>query len=95
MYQQGDRAYDSSAVLKYPTDTADVPKNGASEACQKERKSSLGTDQNIISSLHLASSAFSMASPGQVQNPAYLTFSLCTVFNPVPQSGFDPDFNRN
>lgn len=56
-------------------DTADVSRSGALEAYQKERKSSLGTDQNIISPVQVAPSASSMVSSGQVQNSACLTFS--------------------
>lgn len=38
LYQQGDRAYDSLAVLKYPMDTADVSKSGAQRPVKRKGK---------------------------------------------------------
>lgn len=75
--QQDDRASNSLVSSSAPTDTADGSWGGALEAHQKQKKSSLGTNQNITHPpVPLVPSASSMTSLGQVQISAPFWLSV-------------------
>lgn len=93
--QQDDRASNSLVSSSAPTDTADGSRGGALEAHQKQKKSSLGTNQNITHPpVPLVPSTSPMTSLGQVQISALFDF-LSLALHPMSETGIDPDLNMS
>lgn len=92
--QQDDGASNSPVSSSAPTDAADGSRGGTLEAHQKQRKSSLGTNQNIIPPVPLI--------PECLLNDLLWTGAKLSLFDllslalhPVSESGIDPDLNRS
>lgn len=92
--QQDDGASNSPVSSSAPTDAADGSRGGTLEAHEKQRKSSLGTNQNIIPPVPLI--------PECLLNDLLWTGAELSLFDllslalhPVSESGIDPDLNRS
>lgn len=92
--QQDDRASNSPVSSSAPTDAADGSRGGALEAHQKQRKSSLGTNQNIIPLVPLVPKCLfnDLLWTGAKFSPFDL---LSLALNPMSEVGIDPDLNRS